>query len=98
MTEIKNNAPAQDREQNTITIRLIEQQARKIDFHKPCLEQIIIKRRINHEPWRAIAKNARLPYVDEEAFESSVLLEYHIQLIHQNSTSDDYFLKDSIPK
>lgn len=96
MTEISNNAPEQDRQRNPVSISLTEQQARKIDFHKPCLNQLTIERRVDQGSWQVIASNARLPYLDEEVFERAVQLEYRIKEHHQDGTSQEYLLKASI--
>lgn len=96
MTEISNNAPEQDRPQNPVTISFTDQQGRKIDFHKPCLDQFTIERRVEHGPWQVLASNTRLPYVDNESFETAVHLEYRIKIGSKSGSSDEYFLKASI--
>lgn len=95
MTEIRNNAPQQDRE-NSVSITLTEQKARKIEFRKPCLDSLTILRKINDGNWQILAKDVRLPFIDDETFEDPVHLEYHIKLYHTDRTTDDYYLKSSI--
>lgn len=55
---------------------LLVPEGRKLYFDRECLDAVTIHRKVNDGEWEIVSKNTRAPYIDEEQFDSPVVLAY----------------------
>ena len=85
MTQLKKSTYA--KKDHRLKVLMIPQ-GRKLYFNKECLEPVTIQRKVNEGKWEMISKNSRTPYIDDEPFDSPVVLAYKAVFEKQDRYED----------
>lgn len=96
MTEIRDNAPSQDRA--SIGSASLEGEGIKIELKEACLTHTNIYRSINSSPWVKIGENVRFPFIDNESFSRPSHIAYQIEQLPVDGDVKKYVLEVILPE